>query len=121
VDHRARGLEEAWFADVVARFLLLNDTVDVSAQLLIGSACAKTSVKVMLALREETGANFSVRREADSAACSAEGLRNRCDDADLTAGIGEAVAPRSFTGVARGQLAVARPFAASRGGLLQAA
>src|SRR4051812_17614539 len=56
VDHGAAGRDEAWFADVVARFLVAHDGLDVAGEFGVGGAGAQAPVEVVVGLREQAGA-----------------------------------------------------------------
>src|SRR5450755_2896891 len=112
--HVSRRLLKAGLADVVAGFLAHDDSPDIRGQLFLGSAAAHLAVEVVVGLREETGAESAVRRDADAAAVAAEGMRDRCDDADLADAVGEGVAPGGLAGGTRWQLDQACRDAAGR-------
>src|ERR1700688_4770565 len=90
--HVARRLLESGLADVMARLLAQYDAANVVVQIGVASAPVQDSVEVVIALREEAGADLAVGGEADAAAVSAEGVRDRGDDADLSQAVVEAVA-----------------------------
>src|SRR5215469_16570145 len=60
VNHRSGGFQETRFADMMARFLLLNGTENILAQFRLGSAGAHAPVKVVLDLRKKAGADLAV-------------------------------------------------------------
>src|SRR5579871_1825628 len=91
VHHRSGWLEEARLTDVMPRFLLLNCTEYVLAQLRVAFARAHAAVEIVLDLGEKTGADFAVGCKSHAAACSTKGLGNRRDDADLAHPIGEGI------------------------------
>src|ERR1039458_4154471 len=89
---------------MMARFLTLNGTENVRAEFRIARPGPQSPVKIVLHLREETGANLAVGGEPHPAARPAEGLAHRCDDADLANSIAKGVAPRRLAQLARRQL-----------------
>src|SRR4051795_8205245 len=91
VNHRSRRLHEFRLTDVVTRFFLLNCTEDILAQFLVTCAGAHASIEVVLHLGKEAGTDFSVRREPDAAAGSAEGLCDRSNYADLARAVLERI------------------------------
>src|ERR1700690_1806780 len=83
VDHRARSGNEARLADMMALFLVIDRLANECGQLFIAGAVAHERREIMLAHREQAGADLAVGGDANAAAVSAEGVRHRSDDADL--------------------------------------
>src|SRR5215207_1504226 len=102
--HRAGGLFEVGFVDVVARLLLEDDAGDVVGDLGARGAGAHHVAQGVFDLREEARPDLAVGGEADARAGAAEGFGDGRDDADLAPGaVGEAVA-RGRLGAALGAL-----------------
>ncbi len=89
--HRPRRRHEIRFADVVAFLFFLDHAADEIFQLFVARAAAHLGVEVVVPHGEQAGADFSVAGDADAAAVSAEGMRDRGDDADFTDAVVEAV------------------------------
>src|SRR5579863_5324064 len=81
--HGSRRLEEARFADMMACLLALNGFENVGTEFRIAGSGPQAPIKIVLHLREETGANLAVGSESKPAASAAERLSDRRDDADL--------------------------------------
>ena len=94
--HRPRRRHEIRLADVVAFFFLLDDSADEVFQLFVCGSSLHLRVQVVVPDREQAGANFAVAGDADAAAMSAKGMRDRRDDADFADAVVEAVAARGF-------------------------
>src|SRR5690606_40514678 len=96
--HRARGLHEQPVRDVVLELLGRDGGGQEPRQLLVAGARAQRSEEVVLAQREQTGAELAVRGEADAVAACAEGRRHRVDEADATGrAVGEQPVDRKST------------------------
>src|ERR1700722_15071709 len=81
--HRSRCRHEIRFADVVAFFFFLHDAADETFQFFVAGAAAHLGVEIMVPHREQAGADFAVAGDADTAAVSAERMRDGRDDADF--------------------------------------
>ena len=114
VDHGAGGLEEAWFADVVAGFFGKHDAKEESAQIVVAGALAQLADEVVFAVGEEAGANLAVGGEADPAACAAEGLCDGSDDADFARAVLEPVTAGGFADGIGSEWAKGEDFADAR-------
>ena len=102
--HGPRWFQESGLADVMAGLLPLNGTKNEGAKFLIARAAEHVAVEVVVGLRKEAGADFAVGGEADTAACAAEGLRYRGNDADFALAVGKAVTASGLACFERGQL-----------------
>ena len=71
VHHAPAGLDEARFADVVARFLVRHGVLDDARHLLISGS--ESCAQVMLVQRKQTGADLAVAGQPDARAAAAEG------------------------------------------------
>src|SRR5664279_3502187 len=90
--HRSRRRNKSWLADVVALFFVLDGMGDELDHVFVAGALRHQASQIVLADREQTGADLAVRRDADAAAMSAEGMRHRCDDPDLANAVVEDIA-----------------------------
>src|SRR5882762_8531954 len=84
VDHGSGGGDEIGFADVVAGFFLGDDFFNKSSAVRIGGSAAHELVKVVVANREQAGADFAVGCDAHAAALAAERHGDWGDDSDLS-------------------------------------
>src|SRR3954470_19744104 len=66
--HRARGLDEIRFADVMTRFLAPNNRAQPRDEFIIGIAGTHLGLQVMLGDAEQAGANFAVDGQAQPVA-----------------------------------------------------
>src|ERR1039458_5891464 len=82
--HRSRRRNKSWLADVVALLFVLDGVNDELDHVFVAGALRHQASQIVLADREQTGTDLAVRRYADAAAMSAEGMRHRCNDSDLT-------------------------------------
>ncbi len=64
---------ESSLADVMTCILAYDNTTDIRHQLAIGSAIKHAAIKIVVAPREEVGADLVVRGEQDAAAVSQKG------------------------------------------------
>src|ERR1700683_1009243 len=94
--HRPRRGHKVCFADVVALFFSLHHAVNELDQLFVGSPTAHEFVQVVIPNRKQASADFAVGGNADAAAVSAEGMRNRSYDSDFADAIIKVITPRSF-------------------------
>ena len=67
-------------------------------ELVVVGSAAQHGAQVRLAQREQAGAQLAVGGYADPVAVGAEGLRDRVDEADAAAAVGEAEGPRGRAG-----------------------
>src|SRR6266571_6300139 len=74
------------------------DRLQLLGDLLVGGAEAERGAEVVAARGEEAGVEPSLGREPRAGAAPAEGLRHRCDDADLARAVEVAPAPRGRVG-----------------------
>ena len=94
--HCPRRGHEIRLADVVALFFFLHHAADELGQLFVGSAAPHLGVQVVVPHGEQAGADFAVAGDADAAAVSAEGMRDRSDDSDFADAVVEAIAAGGF-------------------------
>src|SRR5208283_30486 len=96
MNHGPRRRHKTRLADVVAGFFLIHRPPDELGHLFVASAGRHESGEVVLADREQTGANLAVGGDADAAALSAEGVRHGSDDTDLADTVFKFVAASGF-------------------------
>src|ERR1700730_18191536 len=84
---------------MVTRLLGFDCLLDEGDEIVIRSATRQNSIKVMVEVGKEAGANLAVGRETDTAAGTAKSLRYGGDDANFPHTIVEGVAPRGFPGI----------------------
>ena len=83
-------------------FLFCHHGTNVGNQVFVRRALAEQRPKIVIFLAEKAGPQLAVRGQPDSRAVSAEGLRDRGNQADFAGGaIREAVLPRGLTAVVR--------------------
>src|ERR1051325_7290276 len=82
--HRARGLLEVGFVDVVARLLLVDDRAEEVCGLFARGPGAQHVAQGVFDFGEEAGSYLTVGREAHARACAAEGLCDGRDDSYLS-------------------------------------
>src|SRR5919197_6501952 len=92
--HRPRRLAEAGLGDVVLQLLAPDGFADDVFQLVVAGAGAQRALQIGLVQAEEASAQAAVGGQADPVAVAAERLRDRVDEADLAAAVGEAVDAR---------------------------
>src|ERR1017187_6209510 len=90
--HRPRRRHEAGFANVVALLLVLDGVKDELDHLFVAGSPRHQASQVVLADREQAGADLAIRRDANAAAMSAEGVRHWRNDADLADAVLEDIA-----------------------------
>src|SRR6266478_849468 len=104
--HSTRRWYEVRRVDAMALFLLHHHGTDIGDEIFVGSAFPQQRAKVVIVFAEKAGAQLAVRRQTNTRAMAAEGLRHRRDQPD-------------FAGSAVGKTIFARRFAALVGDLLQ--
>src|SRR5271156_4656211 len=103
MDHATRRLQEARLTDMMARLLGLDRLLNESDKILIRATSYQHGIKIVIEVREQAGADFSIGSKAYAAAGSAKGLRYRSDDADFPCPVVEGIAAGCLTGVVRGK------------------
>src|ERR1700685_191018 len=96
MDHRPRRWDKVCLANVVALFFSLHHATNELHQLPVGSAAPHEFVQVVIPNRKQASADFPVGGNADAAAVSAEGMRNRSYDSDFADAIIKVITPRRF-------------------------
>src|SRR5581483_759025 len=91
VNHGTGGGHEVRLADVVTSFLAIHDLVDKFNQFGIRGSPDHQLVQIVIPRGEQTSANLAIGSDADPAAVSAEGVRDRSDDPDFANTIFEKV------------------------------
>src|SRR5580700_5367715 len=89
-NHGPGGRNETGLVDAVALFFLRDDGENFVADFAVSGAAAQKETQIVIFLAEEASAQFSVGREPQPRAMAAEGLRDRIDQSDFTAPVGEA-------------------------------
>src|SRR4051794_35298579 len=105
--HRARRLDEARVVDVVLELLAPHRVADDLLEVVVGGAGAQRRAQVGLVQREQAGPQPPVGGQPDAVAVAAERLRDRVDEPDPPAAVGEPVDARGGAGLAR--LGLERP------------
>src|ERR1041385_1055983 len=85
----------------MAFFFFLHYFADKLGHVFIGSPASNQALEIAVPYGKQTGADFSVRGDADAATVSAEGMRDRGDDSDFSDSVVETVAARGFTASVR--------------------
>src|SRR5579859_6544210 len=88
---------------MVARFLGLYRFLNEGNEIVVRTAAGQHAVEIMIEVGKEAGADLAIRSEADAAARTAKGLRDRRDYADFPQTIVETITAGGFTRVVRGQ------------------
>lgn len=97
MNHGSGGLEKTGLSNVVASFLFLHCTHDEAAQILIRSPIFEQTGEIVLRIGKQAGPYLPIGSQSDSAACPAEGLRDRRNDPNFTNSVGKTVTPSRLT------------------------
>src|SRR5437899_11481703 len=92
VYHRPGSWHEIRFANMMALLFPLNHSADKLCQFFVRCPAAHLPVQIVIPDREKASAKLAVGSEADAAAVSAEGMRNRRDDTNFANSIVKALA-----------------------------
>src|SRR5271165_1507356 len=92
--HRAGRRYKARLADMVACFLVINGLANEIGEFVIAGAVLHSRGEIVLAHREQAGANLAVGGDAHAAAMPAERMRNGSNNADFADAILEDIAAR---------------------------
>src|SRR4051794_6979697 len=98
--HRARRLDEARVVDVVLELLAPHRVADDLLEVVVGGAGPQRAPQVGLVQREQAGSQPPVGGQPDAVAVAAERLRDRVDEPDAAASVGEPVHARGGAGLA---------------------
>ena len=66
MNHAARRLFKSGFTDVMARLFLVHHRAYVLGQFCVAGACIEAGRQIMIKEREQAGADFTVRGQADA-------------------------------------------------------
>src|SRR5260370_36277128 len=103
--HGAVRWYEVGRIDAVALLFFNYYRANVGDQILIGGAFAHQRAKVMVFLAEQAGAQLAVCRQTNARTVTAEGLRDRRNQADLAgSAVGKPVFPGRFAALVRNLL-----------------
>src|ERR1700678_725324 len=89
---------------MMACFFLCNDPTYKRRHVLVFLALLHNRIEIMVRLRKETSSNLSVRRQPNSAALAAEGLRHGGNDANFPKAVVERIAHSGLSRRIRRQL-----------------
>jgi hypothetical protein len=76
-------LHKVGLANPMPGFLVLNPVSEQRGEIFVGAAAPQQRLEVVFIEAEEAGSQFSVGREAQPIAVTAEGLTHRSNDAQL--------------------------------------